>query len=206
VKHRLPCCNALAAEPPSQDPAKSSPPPPASPNRCRTQPARAHLGPPEPIWGRGVQQGQADAGSLRSSLAVGTAPPPASPSRAGPWSPYEHRRQGGEGPDPPSQTRGMESHRRRRRPGFARRPLPAAAMGEGARRGGGRRWVREPPSPLGGREGTMGFFPVRSGSKMTILELLMSELLTSHYRSISSSPLRLRLRLHASTTLLLSDR
>jgi hypothetical protein len=94
--------------------------------------------PLEPIWARPSPSG-AEASSrnkptpksLRSSLAIGTAPPPASPGRAGPWSPYEHRRQGGEGLDLPSQTQGMESHRRWRRPGFARRPLSAAATGQG---------------------------------------------------------------------------
>jgi hypothetical protein len=116
--------------------------------------------PLEPIWAH-PSPSRAEASSrdeptpksLRSSLAVGTTPLPASPGCAGPWPPYEHRRQGGEGPDPPSQTRGMESHRCRRRPGFARRPLPAAATGEGARRGRRPPVGERAPVALGGTEG-----------------------------------------------------
>jgi hypothetical protein len=79
--------------------------------------------------------------------------PPASPDRYRPSSTAARDRKA---PTCSPMARGMEGRRRRHRPGFAQRPLPAEAMGVGGgRRGGGWRLGKRPRRPRGGERTRM---------------------------------------------------
>jgi hypothetical protein len=110
------------------------------PSRSRTRPAQAHLGPPEPIWSQGAQAMEQSPPELPVAWPHHwITSPPARVTR-----PRRTRAAS-------SMTRGKKNHHRRRRPGFARPPVPTAAM-EGRGRRGGRPsagW-RRPRRPRGG--------------------------------------------------------
>jgi hypothetical protein len=160
VKHPQLCCNTRAT-PPSLRLAKPSPPPPGGAAE------RRRPGPPKPIWARPSPSGARGAQTLqggsrrpppRSWRPADPTPQhhlhPAAPARSFPRGTAARER---EGPDPLSWARGKEGRRRRRRPGFARRPLPAAAT-EGRGRGR-RRWPATGPNPhrpWGGKRGERG--------------------------------------------------
>jgi hypothetical protein len=99
---------------------------------------------------------------------------PAPPSRARPLAPEVHRRPGKLDPDPLSGRGERQGRHRRRRPGFARRPLPAAVTGgvvEGE--GKGRRWCAS-RRPRGDERGSgRGDLHGRLGASHFLVDLVM---------------------------------
>jgi hypothetical protein len=86
-----------------------------APQTPASQPAQAHLGPPEPIWSPSYpNRARKKPATTTTTMAprCTDATPPSPPGRAGPKPPEEHRRQGEGGPHSLSRTRGKAGRRR----------------------------------------------------------------------------------------------